>query len=85
MHWSLDGYYAEKVLLAMGYRVPELLASHGEPMDSGLWKTVIVPWGEVQLSQQQYKGLQGNTITMVPGVGKSYLLCLVEALAHIYK
>jgi hypothetical protein len=78
-------YPAKKVLLAMGYRVPEFLASQGKQMEDGLCKTAIVPWGEVQLNQQQYEELQGNAITIVPGVGKPYLLLFTKGQAHIYR
>lgn len=71
-------YPAKKVLLAMGYRVPEFLAREGKKMKDGLCKTAIVPWGEVQLNREQYKELQGNAITIVPGVGWSYLLWFID-------
>jgi hypothetical protein len=58
----------------MGYQVPDFLASQGKPIEDGLCKTAIVPWGEVQLDHQQYEMLKGNAITIVPGVGRLYLL-----------
>lgn len=65
------------VLLAMGYKVPEFLRRQDRPMEEGLCKIVLVPWGQVELSPEQYEELKGKPIHVVPGIGKCISLTIL--------
>ncbi|PVH69965.1 nucleotide-binding domain-containing protein [Cadophora sp. DSE1049] len=59
---------ATRVLLAMGYKVPEFLESQGMPVEDGLCKTAFVPWGRVELNPEQYERVKDNSIEVIPGI-----------------